>query len=147
MRDQSETLQVVDAAGSKRARSRSGSRSSTGGKSDSGRKKSKFTNADLPFGLASSRGQSKNWRNTFCHTMFEFMGVLDDPWNLEDCDVQVVWNIVYPELPHTIVNTEAVYAVVSVKNVSTLHLPLTLFDRLDSVSASGEVNSRRKRWQ
>lgn len=100
-RDASESLKVSDASGERRSRSRSGSRGGDG--------KSKFTNADLPLAL----GNDKRWQNVFCHTMFEYMGILDDPWSLEVEFIRDVWQIVFPDLEHDIKAGEAVFYVVS----------------------------------
>lgn len=108
MRDRAGSLNVADALESTGAsnQARSTSRSSTGSNT-----RAKYTNVDLPYSLGT--GTDKSWRNTFCHTFFEYMGTADDPWTIEESYVWDVWSVVYPELLLDEKNVGAVCAIVS----------------------------------
>ncbi|KLO08864.1 hypothetical protein SCHPADRAFT_944092 [Schizopora paradoxa] len=106
MRNASDSLQVADSEdGKSRARARSHSQSSA--KSSGG---SKYTNADLPFDLGGKR--KADWRNVFCTTFFEFIGTVEDPWNIAVGHIQQVWDIALPDLPYEVQGTGAVYSIV-----------------------------------
>lgn len=100
-RDESESLKVADSVDGRRSRSRSVSGSREG--------RSKYSNKDLPFNLSGD----KSWRSVFCVTMFEYIGLQDDPWALSVELVEDVWQIVFPDLKYEIVSSGPVYYIVS----------------------------------
>lgn len=105
-RDAHASLLSTDSAnekGSSRSRSHSSAKSNGG---------SKYTNADLPFSL----GNNKTWRNVFCDTVFEYMGTLKNPFDIEKGYIQDVWDVVYPHLDYEIKSAgkeTAVFSIVS----------------------------------
>ncbi len=91
MRDRAGSLNVADAW---KARVLQTERVQTGRSSTGSNTRAKYTNVDLPYSLGT--GTDKSWRNTFCHTFFEYMGTADDPWTIEESYVWDVWSVVYP---------------------------------------------------
>ncbi|PCH39303.1 hypothetical protein WOLCODRAFT_167883 [Wolfiporia cocos MD-104 SS10] len=73
----------------------------------------RFTNRDLPAG---SHGR---WRRYFVSTYLDFMGTRPDPWLAADEDhvstLQDIWDIVYPNLPHTVTFDQAVHKIATQK--------------------------------
>ena len=72
----------------------------------------RFRNADLP------QGSQDKWRTSFLRMWIAFFGTLLTPWmNSTEgvrAGIQDIWDIVYPDIPHTVEPQEAVHAIVSV---------------------------------
>lgn len=102
--------------------------------------KSKCTNKDLPFGL----GGEKIWRGVFCVTMFEYIGLQDDPWSLSVDLVEDMWDLVLSHLQYEIKSTGPVYYVVS---YGFFWLHPSCFDKIlrsRSAFANGAGSSREE---
>lgn len=65
-----------------------------------------ITNGDLPHRISSN----KEWRQVFIPTVFQWMGIQENPWQVPDAEVisflNLLWKNVFPQLEHTIANTQ-----------------------------------------
>jgi hypothetical protein len=76
-------------------------------------------NNDLPDGV-----DSKLWRPVFVSTYLQYIGSTTNPWEVPvktACKImQLIWDAIFPDIPHTITSTSPVYIIVSPLNMSLI---------------------------
>jgi hypothetical protein len=72
----------------------------------------KINNTDLPKGT-----NQRVWRRNFVSTYMQFAATQPDPWDIPTalaCEkLQMIWDVIFPDIKHKVTTTSAVYLLVS----------------------------------
>lgn len=84
-------------------------------------RKAPLNNRDLPDGVHNK----DRWHRKFIPTFLWWVAKQSDPWNLDDDEVvvalQLIWDVIYPNIAYTVEQKGAVVAVVTYIFVDTRH--------------------------
>lgn len=93
----------------------------------------KPSNINLPDGV-----DPKLWRRVFISTYMQYVATTPNPWEVPvklGCEtMQVIWNVIFPNIPYTVTSAGSVYLIVRISYISLINSTNNSICRLFSES-------------